>query len=182
MKHLLGEMGFKTRRLAKSVTRAPSRNRDAQFQKIETVKRQHVEAGNPIFSVDSKKKESIGRMYRPGEVIANGPVNVLDHDLPSYAEADVTPHGIYDVQRNRLHMTLTAGSDTSEFACASLRRYWFGQGVKAYRDATSLLLLCDCGGSNSNRSKPFKPEFPVDHDSDLPEYNYTLRPESETGQ
>lgn len=156
VKKLLTQFGFKVRRLIKSITMAPSRNRDAQFHKIDRLKRQFRRSGNPIFSVDSKRKESIGRMYRLGEVIANGEAAVLDHDLPSYAQAEAIPHGIYDISRNAAHLNFNSSHDTGEFACASLGWYWDHIASRHYESADSMLLLCDCGGSNGFKSSPFK--------------------------
>ena len=120
------------------------------------LKSRYRRTGNPILSVDSKRKEWVGPLQRDGTVLADGPAEVLDHKLPSYAKAEVTPHGIYDLKRNTGHVNLTAGSDTGEFACASLQWYWRHIGSAHYPEADSLLLLCDCGGSNSHVSNAFK--------------------------
>lgn len=153
---LLEEMGFKTRRQVKSKTKAPSRDRDAQFKKIEEVVSDYKSTGDPVFSIDSKRKESLGEVHRTGDVIANQAAEVLDHDLPAYNDGEVTPHGIYDVQENTGHISVTTGSDTGEFAVASFRWYWENVGSVEYPSADRILLLCDCGGSNSYRSNTFK--------------------------
>lgn len=153
---LLGEMGFKTRRQVKSKTKAPSRDRDEQFEKIEEAVEDYKNSGDPVFSIDSKRKESLGEVHRSGDVIANQAAEVLDHDLPAYSEGEVTPHGIYDVANNTGHISVTTGSDTGEFAVASLRWYWDEIGSAQYPGAERILLLCDCGGSNSYRSNTFK--------------------------
>lgn len=153
---LLQEMGFKSRRQVKSKTKGPSRDRDAQFEKIDETVEDYQSTGDPVFSVDSKRKESLGEVHRSGDVIANQAAKVLDHDLPAYSEGEVTPHGIYDVQENTGHVSVTTGSDTGEFACASLRWYWNEVGSVAHPEADRILLLCDCGGSNSYRSHTFK--------------------------
>lgn len=153
---LLGEMGFKTRQQVKSKTKAPSRDRDAQFEKIHETVADYQSTGDPVLSIDSKRKESLGEMHRSGTVIANQAAEVLDHDLPAYSEGEVTPHGLYDVQENTGHISVTTGSDTGEFACASLRWYWEKGAAEQYPQADRLLLLADCGGSNSDRSHTFK--------------------------
>lgn len=153
---LLKEMGFKSRQQVKSKTKAPSRDRDAQFQVIHETVEDYQNTGDPVFSIDSKRKEALGPVQRAGAVIANQKAEVLDHDLPSYNEGEVTPHGIYDVRDNTGHITVTTGSDTGEFACASLRGYWDAIGSVRYPDADRILLLCDCGGSNGYRSHTFK--------------------------
>jgi hypothetical protein len=153
---LLGELGFKTRQQVKSKTKAPSRDRDEQFEKIEETVEDYKNTGDPVFSIDSKRKEALGEIHRSGDVISNQAAEVLDHDLPAYYEGEVTPHGIYDVAENTGHISVTTGSDTGEFAVASLQWYWEEIGSVQYPDATRLLLLCDCGGSNSYRSNTFK--------------------------
>jgi hypothetical protein len=153
---LLRELGFKTRRQVKSKTKAPSRDRDAQFNMIEETVNDYKSTGDPVFSIDLKRKESLGEVHRSGNVIANQAAEVLDHDLPAYAEGEVVPHGIYDVQDNTGHMTVTTGSDTGEFAVAALRHYWTEIVSSEYPEADRMLLLCDCGGSNSYRSHTFK--------------------------
>ena len=153
---LLREMGFKTRQQVKSKTKAPSRNRDSQFEQIEKCVEDFKNTGDPVFSIDSKRKESLGEVHRSGDVIANQAAEVLDHDLPAYNDGEVTPHGIYDVQENTGHISVTTGSDTGEFAVAALRWYWQEIGSVEYPAAQRILLLCDCGGSNSYRSNTFK--------------------------
>lgn len=153
---LLGEMGFRTRQQVKSKTKAPSRDRDAQFEKIEETVDSYKNTGDPVLSIDSKRKEQLGEVHRSGDVIANQAAEVLDHDLPAYNEGEVTPHGIYDVQENTGHISVTTGSDTGEFAVASFRWYWKEVGSVEHPSAKRILLLCDCGGSNSYRSNTFK--------------------------
>lgn len=97
-------MGFKSRRQVKSKTKAPSRDRDEPFDKIHKTLKDYKKTGDPVFSMDSKRKESLGEIHRSGAVIANQAVEVLDHDLPAYNDGEVTPHGIYDVQENTRHV------------------------------------------------------------------------------
>lgn len=153
---LLKKMGFKNRKQVKSKTKAPSRNRDEQFNVIHKLRNNYVDAGDPCLSLDSKRKEFLGETLRAGSVIANQAAEVLDHDLPAYHDGEVTPHGIYDVANNSGHVNVTTGSDTGEFACASLKQYWYDIGSERYPNAERMLLFCDCGGSNSYRSNTFK--------------------------
>ena len=166
---LLGEMGFKSRQQVKSKTKAPSRDRDEQFDKIHEAVEDYENTGDPVFSVDSKRKESLGPIQRTGQVIANQAAEVLDHNLPAYNDGEVTPHGIYDVQENTGHVSVTTGSDTGEFAVESLRWYWQNVGSETWPRAKRILLLGDCGGSNSYRSHPFKHHLQnLANDLDLP--------------
>lgn len=101
----------------------------------------------------------IGNLYRPGTLYTQATVETLDHDFPSLAEGVVIPHGIYDLQRNHGYVNLGTSHDTSEFACDSLRQWWQAYGRLVYPAATSLLILCDGGGSNSARTYLFKAEL-----------------------
>jgi hypothetical protein len=101
----------------------------------------------------------IGNLYRPGTLYPQATVETLDHDFPSLAEGVVIPHGIYDLQRNHGYVNLGTSHDTSEFACDSLRQWWQAYGQLAYPAATSLLILCDGGGSNSARTYLFKADL-----------------------
>jgi Rhodopirellula transposase DDE domain len=101
----------------------------------------------------------IGNLYRPGTLYTQTTVETLDHDFPSLAKGVVIPHGIYDLQRNHGYVNLGTSHDTSEFACDSLRQWWQAYGRLAYPAATSLLILCDGGGSNSARTYLFKADL-----------------------
>lgn len=86
-------------------------------------------------------------------------VQTLDHDFPSLAEGVAIPHGIYDLQKNHGSVTIGTSHDTSEFAGDSLRGWWHAQGAANYPQATSMLILCDGGGSNASRTYLFKAEM-----------------------
>ncbi len=101
----------------------------------------------------------IGNFYRPGTLYTQEIIRVNDHDFPSYAEGKVIPHGLYDMMRNIGYISLGTSHDTSGFACECIRRWWLKYGSISYRGADKLLLLCDCGGSNSARYYLFKEEL-----------------------
>lgn len=101
----------------------------------------------------------IGNLYRPGTLYTQGVVETLDHDFPSLAQGVIIPHGIYDLKKNHGYINLGTSHDTSEFACDSLRQGWPAQGQADYPHASSLLLLCDGGGSNGARTYLFKAEL-----------------------
>ncbi len=86
-------------------------------------------------------------------------MTTLDHDFPSLAQGVVIPYGIYDVKRNHGSVCLGNSHDTSEFAIDSVLHWWQAQGCKDYPQATSILILCDGGGSNASRSYVFKAEL-----------------------
>lgn len=152
----LKEIGLGLRKMAKDIPGGSSPDREAQFDRIGELIDEYTSAGNPYFSIDAKAKEHIGRLYRVGRVHTTEPFHAFDHDFPSWADGRVIPHGIYDPNRNSGHINLGLSHETSEFAADSLRWYWNRIGKRCYPDATSILLLCDCGGSNSANRYLFK--------------------------
>lgn len=144
------------RKIAKNIAGGSSPDRDAQFDRINELIEEYTAAGNPYFSIDTKAKEHLGQLYRVGRVLSTAPFHSFDHDFPSWADGILIPHGIYDPVRNCGHINLGLSHDTSEFAVASLLWYWNRIGKRCYPDATSILLLCDCGGSNSANRYLFK--------------------------
>ncbi len=101
----------------------------------------------------------IGNFFRAGKLYTQERIRVHDHDFRSLAEGIVIPHGLYDVSRNMGYVTLGTSHDTSEFACACIRHWWLNYGRYDYPDATSILLLADCGGSNNARHYIFKQDL-----------------------
>lgn len=136
-----------------------SPDRDTQFQRIAELKTQYATAGNPVFSIDTKAKEHLGQLFRKGRVWTQRAFQAFDHDFPSWATGVVIPHGIYDLARNRGHLNIGLSHDTSQFACDSFRWYWNRIGHQCYPEATSILWLCDCGGSNAAAHHIFKQDL-----------------------
>lgn len=101
----------------------------------------------------------IGNFYRHGKLYTQEQVHVNDHDFRSLADGMAVPHGLYDMTHNIGYITIGTSHDTSEFACACLRRWWLTYGIVDYPDATEILLLCDCGGSNNARHYIFKQDL-----------------------
>lgn len=157
---LLDEFGFHKRQAEKTKVMAQVPHRNEQFENIARLKRRYAASRrNPIISMDSKKKEFIGELFRDGAAYANGPNAVFDHDFPSFAVGKIIPHGLYDLKRNVGHVTLGVSHDTSQFACDSFKLWWSRHGVQNYPRATSILLLCDGGGSNNCRHHLFKEDL-----------------------
>ena len=113
--------------------------------------------GTQIF--DTKKKEHLGNYYRPGHLYTRQEVHTYDHDFSSFADGVVIPHGIYDICDNSGYINLGVSKDTSEFACDSIRNWWHQEGQYRYCHATSILALCDGGGSNNARHYIFKEDL-----------------------
>jgi hypothetical protein len=151
--------GLGRHQIEKVLAGGHSRDRDAQFQRIAELRAEYAAAGDPVFSLDTKAKEHLGQLFRKGRVWTQQAFRSFDHDFPSWATGVIIPHGIYDPARNRGHINLGLSHDTSQFACDSLRWYWNRIGRRAYPDAASILLLCDCGGSNSAAQYLFKQDL-----------------------
>lgn len=130
--------------------------RDEQFLNIAGLKEDYQASCNPIISMDTKKKEYLGNFYRDGRLYTTEELRTFDHDFNSFAEGIVIPHGIYDLKLNKGYIHLGTSHDTSAFACDNLRGWWTEHGRYDYPDATSILLLCDGGGSNSSLQYVFK--------------------------
>jgi hypothetical protein len=159
VRNWLEERGLSLRKIEKSLEGGESPHRDTQFQRIFELQIEYFEAGNPLFSIDTKAKEHLGQLYREGRVRTQAPFQAYDHDFPSWADGVIIPHGIYDLTRNRGHINVGLSHDTSLFACDSFRKYWHSIGQRCYPDATSILWLCDCGGSNSATQNLFKQDL-----------------------
>lgn len=134
-------------------------DRNAQFENIAKLKQQFLNTGQPVISMDTKKKEMLGNFHRDGVTDATEPTVVNDHDFASAGNGKIIPHGIYDITKNEASIHLNASSDTSELACESIGLWWSEQGHLDYPKATDLLVLCDGGGSNSASHYIFKEDL-----------------------
>ncbi len=155
----LNDEGLALHKIVKDLAGGQSPGRNAQFLRLAELRAEYTKAGNPVFSMDSKAKEHLGQLFRAGRVYTQKPFHAFDHDYPSWAAGVLIPHGIYDISRNRGHINIGLSHDTSEFACDSFRWYWNRIGKQCYPDATSMLLLCDGGGSNSASHYIFKQDL-----------------------
>lgn len=135
------------------------KNRNEQFENISCLKRQYEKEGNPIISVDTKKKEYIGNFYRDGKIYTRQTIETFDHDFNTFSEGIIIPHGLYDYTMNKGFINIGTSHETAEFACDSIKHWWKNYGKNDYHLAKSILLLCDCGGSNSSRHYIFKEQL-----------------------
>lgn len=159
VRSLLKKHDYVKRKAQKNITMGQHPDRNAQFENIAKIKQRYLDAGNPVISMDTKKKEKLGTFYRDGLLYTQAPIQTNDHDFPSSATGTVIPHGFYDLKRNTGYITLGTSRDTSEFACDSLSQWWMNEGIIHYPKATSLLILCDGGGSNSSHHYIFKEDL-----------------------
>lgn len=130
--------------------------RNQQFEYIQAIKQSYLERGDPVISVDSKKKELIGPFKNPGAVWGKIATPVLDHDFRSDAKAIAAPYGIHDLGANRGHIFVGLSHDTPRFAATAITRWWEIDGAPRYMRANRLLILADNGGSNGSRCRAWK--------------------------
>jgi Rhodopirellula transposase DDE domain len=155
---LLGEQGFSAQANAKVAEGKRHPDRDAQFRYISRQAREHLAAGQPVISVDAKKKEQVGQFAQPGrEWRRRGdPVKVRDHSFPDGQGGHVIPYGVYDVGANAGFVNVGTDGNTAALAVESVRRWWDLIGKDAYPQAARLLVTCDAGGSNGWANRAWK--------------------------
>jgi len=153
---LLKDMGFSLRVNHKKKSNGSPKNRDAQFVYIGDLRQQFATAGQPIISVDAKKREQVGEFKNPGKSWEQEAVEVNDHDYRSLASGVGIPYGIYDMQVNCGTVYVGTSYDTSEFAVDSIEKWWRKEGAKRYPKACELLILADGGGSNGSNRRAWK--------------------------
>jgi Rhodopirellula transposase DDE domain len=154
----LSKLGFSRQGNRKAEEGSKHADRDAQFEYINSTVVGAQSRGEPVVSVDTKKKELVGNFknggtdYRPkGE-----PLRVNVHDFEDKALGKVAPYGVYDVTANEGWVSVGITSDTAEFAVASIRCWLERMGGKRYPDAKALTITADCGGSNGARVRLWK--------------------------
>lgn len=157
---MLKKHNYRRRKAQKKISlKQEIKHRDEQFKNIARLKAEFKAAGNPIVSMDTKKKEYLGNFYREGHLYTLSELHTYDHDFHSYAEGVIIPHSLYDLQFNVGYIQLGTSHDTSEFAADSFRLWWTTYGRHLYPKATAILVLCDGGGSNSTRQHLFKQDL-----------------------
>src|ERR1700733_14468792 len=155
---LLGEQGFSTQSNARVAEGKQHAGRDAQFRHIAAQARGYLAAGDPVISVDAKKKEQVGEFAQAGREWrpAGDPVKTRSHDFPDDQGGHAIPYGVYDVGANTGFVNVGTGGNTAALAVESVRRWWQLAGKDAYPDAGRLLVTCDAGGSNGWRNRGWK--------------------------
>ncbi|MFR9778403.1 ISAzo13 family transposase [Micromonospora sp. MS34] len=159
---LLKVNGFSLQGTAKTLEGDQHPDRDAQFRYLNDQVKDHQAAGQPVISVDAKKKEQVGllpmagREWRP----SGQPIRVEDHSFFAGPRVDtVIPYGIYDMTTNTGWVNVGLDHDTAAFAVASIRAWWHARGRLDHPQATRLLITADAGGSNSYRYRLWKAEL-----------------------
>lgn len=152
---LLRACGYSLQANRKTIEGKQHPDRDAQFQHINRRVRAFQRAGQPVISVDTKKKEVLGKMKNPGRPYRRkgDPEKVKTHDFPDKKKGKAVPYGVYDLTLDEAGVSVGISHDTAEFAVAAIRRWWQRLGKKRYPHATRLLITADSGGSNSPRTR-----------------------------
>ena len=138
-----------------------SPDRDAQFRHINDTVLIYLESGDPVISIDCKKKENIGNFKNNGaEYLPKGnPTKVLDHDFPLPENGKAAPYGVYDIANNEGYVNVGISSDTAMFAVNSVRSWWQYMGAERFPNAKRLFITADGGGSNGSRCRLWKKEL-----------------------
>ncbi len=155
---LLHELDYSLQSLRKTSEGSSHPDRNAQFEHINRQAKAFQAKGQPVISVDTKKKELIGDFLNKGKEWqrAGEPEPVRVHDFIDPKLGKAIPYGVYDVARNEGWVNVGIDHDTAEFAVESIRRWWYRMGRYAYPEATELLLTADGGGSNGYRTRLWK--------------------------
>ncbi len=158
---VLRGQGFSLQQMFKTLEGSQHADRDAQFRHINDTAAAFLASGDPVISVDTKKKELVGpfmqggREWRP----KGDPVEVNAYDFPHLADGKAIPYGVYDLADNSAWVSVGISHDTSPFAVATIRKWWDSMGRGKYPRARRLMITADCGGSNGNRVWLWKHEL-----------------------
>lgn len=158
---LLYDLGYslQSNRKIREGSQHPDRN--DQFLYISKTVKEFQAKGEPVISVDTKKKELIGEFKNSGQEWRKKgkPIEVNIHDFADPMLGKVIPYGVYDITANKGWINIGITHDTAEFAVESIRRWWYEMGKPMYPDASELLITADCGGSNGRRVRLWKLEL-----------------------
>lgn len=155
---LLNVAGYSLQGNRKTKEGADHPDRNAQFEHINTSVKRFQQRGQPVISVDTKKKELVGgfknggREWRP----KGQPLEVNTHDFMDPELGKAIPYGVYDLSRNEGWVSVGIDHDTSQFAAQAIQRWWKKMGSKRYPGAKQLLITADGGASNGSRSRLWK--------------------------
>jgi transposase len=156
---ILNSMGYSKQTNQKMLqVGEPHPDRNAQFEHINKIASEYLVAGNPVISVDTKKKENIGNFKNNGQEYRqnNDPRKVLDHDFPIKELGKISPYGVYNLNNNTGFVNVGTSHDTSEFAVESISRWWESVGKHTFPASSKIFITCDSGGSNGYRVRMWK--------------------------
>jgi len=151
---------FRQTKITKKNALNQNEHRNEQFLNIRNIRNSAQADGCPVISLDTKNKEALGEYSRDNDALYGIEAEeTLDHDFKTKETKTAIPHGIYDIGQNTGFITLNTSSDTSEFVCDNIKKWWQTVGILLYSSAPYILTLCDDGGSNSSRHYIFKEDL-----------------------
>ena len=154
-------LGFSLQANKKTKEGGDHPDRDAQFEHINAVSKEFLAAGDPVISVDCKKKELIGEYKNNGQewTPVGCPIEVNTYDFVDKTNGKSAPYGVYDIGNNRGWVSVGISSDTASFAVSAINSWWVGEGKELYPVSKRLYINADGGGSNGSRNKLWKEEL-----------------------
>ena len=161
VKRLLPTLGYSRQSNRKADEGSKHPDRDAQFEHINAKVIERQAAGQPVISVDTKKKEIVGEFSNGGSEWhpAGEPTRTKTHDFVDKELGRAVPYGVYDLANDEGWVSVGDTADTASFAVETIRRWWATMGRPRFPDATKLLITADAGGSNGYRVKLWKVEL-----------------------
>jgi len=158
---ILRKMGYSLQANRKTLEGSSHEDRDAQFQHISSRALEFLKDGQPVISVDAKKKELIGRFKNGGREYhpKGNPEEVCVYDFMDKQLGKGVPYGVYDTGKNEAWVSVGIDHDTASFAAEAIRRWWRYLGQESYPNAKKLLITADSGGSNGSRVRLWKMEM-----------------------
>jgi len=154
-------LGFSLQSNKKTKEGGDHPDRDAQFEHINAVAEEFLASGDPVISVDCKKKELIGEYKNNGQewTPVDCPIEVNTYDFVDKTNGKAAPYGVYDIGNNRGWVSVGISSDTASFAVSAINSWWEGEGKELYPVSKRLYINADGGGSNGSRNKLWKEEL-----------------------
>jgi transposase len=158
---MLHVLGYSLQANKKTIEGTSHPDRDQQFNYINEKCKAFQDEGQPVISVDAKKKESVGNFKNNGKELCpiKEPINVNIYDFKDKELGKVNPYGVYDIISNEGWVSVGLDNDTASFAVETIRRWWDIMGCKVYPEAKKLMITADCGGSNGYRVRLWKVEL-----------------------
>src|SRR5664280_476035 len=158
---ILKDLGYSLQAPAKEKEGTAHPDRDAQFRYLNKQVGVFMKAGQPVISVDTKKKELVGEFSNGGREFhpVGEPTRTKTHDFVDKELGRAVPYGVYDLANDEGWVSVGDTADTSSFAVEAIRRWWYSMGQPRFPEATTLLITADAGGSNGHRVKLWKVEL-----------------------
>lgn len=155
---MLKEMGYSLQANVKVKEGGTHKDRDSQFRYINSLAKEFMRCGDPVISIDAKKKERVGDFKNPGRKWRpkGAPEEVNVYDYPSLSKGTAIPYGAYDIRKNNGLVNVGISHETAEFAVESIRKWWKQFGSYQYPHTKRILICADGGGSNGSRNRAWK--------------------------